>query len=94
MNIEKLAKKLKPWMQVDTWHTSHPKDSERFHLALNSAFSEFGNSISYDDFKEAMEYLSGELPSARLEAEYLTQAIERHASSAETISSYLSDLKN
>ena len=86
MNIEKLAPKLKPWMQVDTWHTSHPKDSERFHLALNSAFSELGSSISYDDFKEAMEYLSEELSSAKLEAEYLTQAIEGYASRAETIS--------
>lgn len=93
MNIEQLAEKLKPWMQVDTWHTTHPRDSERFHLALKSAFSEFGNSIGYDDFKDAMEHLSEELPSAKLEAEYLAQTIERYASSADTISSYLSDVK-
>jgi len=93
MNIEQLAEKLKPWMQVDTWHTAHPKDTERFHLALKSAFSEFGNSIGYDDFKDAMEHLSKELPSAKLGTEYLTQTIERYASKAETISGYLSDVK-
>lgn len=93
MNIEQLAEKLKPWMRVDTWHTTHPKDDERFHLALKSAFSEFGSAVSYDDFKEAMEYLSEELPSAKLEAEYLAQTIERYALNAETISSYLSDVK-
>ncbi len=93
MNIEHLAEKLKPWMQVDTWHTTHPRDSERFHFALSSTFSEFGNSISYDDFKDAMEYLSEELPSAKLETVYLAQTIERYASSAEAISSYLSDVK-
>lgn len=93
MNIEQLAEKLKPWMQVDTWHTTHPRDYERFHLALNSAFSEFGTSINYDDFKDAMLYLSKELPSTKLEAEYLTQTIERYASSAETIANYLFDVK-
>lgn len=94
MNIEKLAENLKPWMQVDTWHTTHPRDYKRFHQALNSAFSEFGNSISYDDFKDALKYLSEELPSAKLESEYLAQTIDKYASSAETISSYLSDIKN
>lgn len=93
MNIEHLAEKLKPWMQVDTWHTTHPRDSERFHFAISSAFYEFGNSISYDDFKDAIEYLSEEFPSTNLEAEYLAQAIERYASSAEAISGYLSDVK-
>ena len=93
MNIEKLAEKLKPWMQVDTWHTTHPKDCERFHKALHSAFAEFGSAITYDDFKDAMEYLSESLPSAKLEAGYLEQTIERYASNAETISSYLSDTK-
>ncbi len=24
MNIESLSNSLKPWMQVDTWHTTRP----------------------------------------------------------------------
>lgn len=93
MNIEKLAEKLKPWMQVETWHTTHPKDSERFNKALDSAFLTFGFSIGYDDFKDAMECLAEELPSGNLEKGYLEKTIERYASNAEIISSYLYDTK-
>ncbi|SDR75922.1 hypothetical protein SAMN05216198_0322 [Halopseudomonas litoralis] len=93
MNIEKMAEKLEPWMRVDTWHTTHPKDYERFHLALSAAFSEFGPAISYDDFKNAMEHLAAKLPSAKLAKQYLNEAIERYAANAETISSYLSDIE-
>lgn len=93
MNIEQLAEKLKPWMRVETWHTTHPMDTKRFHTALDSAFSAFGVSISYDDFKDAMEYLSETLPSGKLEKGYLEKAIERYASNAETISGYLYDTK-
>ena len=91
MNIEKLAEKLKPWMQVDTWHTSHPLDDQRFHKSLQAAFSEFGVSIAYDDFKEAMEYLVETGVASKLEAGYLEGSIEKSASKAEHISSYLSD---
>lgn len=93
MNIEQLAERLRPWMQVDTWHTTHPMDSKRFHQALNSVFSEFGASISYDDFKDAMVYLSETLPSGKLEKNYLKKTIERYASNAETIFGYLYDTK-
>ena len=93
MNIEKLAEKIKPWMQVDTWHTSHPLDDERFHKSLQSAFSEFGASIAYDDFKEAMEYLVETGVASKLEASYLEENIDKSASKAEIIACYLSDIK-
>lgn len=93
MNIEKLAEQMKPWMQVDTWHTSHPLDDKRFHKALQNAFSEFGVSIAYDDFKEAMEYLAETGDNSKLDAGYLEESIEKLASKAEHISSYLSDIK-
>ncbi len=93
MNIEKLAEKLKPWMQVDTWHTSHPLDDKRFHKSLQSAFSEFGSSIAHEDFKEAMEYLVETGVASKLEVGYLENCIDDSASKAEHIASYLSDTK-
>lgn len=91
MNIESLAKSLEPWMRVDTWHTTHPLDEERFHKALSGALNEHGNQISYDDFKDAMEYLFEKLyPNRNLNN--FQNEIERYAGNAETISSYQYDI--
>ena len=90
MNIESLAKSLKPWMQVSTWHTTHPLDKERFHNALSNAFKEHGCQISYDKFKEAMEHLFEKLnPDMKLEN--FESEIERYAGNAENIASYIYD---
>ena len=93
MNIEQLAEKLSPWMRVSTWDTTHPLDYKRFHKALESAFDEFGASISYDNFKDAMFNIAEELYPNKYPEEHLNKNIERFASNAETISSYLSDTK-
>jgi len=91
MNIEELAKSLKPWMQVDTWHTTHPLDSERFHKALSSTIDSHGCQISYDDFKDAMELLAEQLYPNKYEKSYLRRNIDDFASKAETITSYVYD---
>lgn len=91
MNIESLSNSLKPWMQVDTWHTTHPLDEERFHKALKSAITEHGCQMSYDDFKDAMSLLAEKLYPNKYEKSYLEESIDRFASNAELISSYIYD---
>ena len=91
MNIEELANSLKSWMQVDTWHTTHPLDSERFNKALSSTIDSHGLQITYDDFKDAMELLAEKLYSNKYEEKHLYDIIDKFASKAETIISYLYD---
>ncbi len=90
MNIESLAKSHEPWMQESTWYTTHPLDSERFHKALSNTLKEHGCKISYDEFKEAMEYLF-EKHYSDMKLENFESKIERYAGNAENIASYLYD---
>jgi len=91
MNIESLKNELSPWLEVDTWHTSHPLDEQRFHQALKSTFDTLGASITFDNFKEAMLQLAIEhhptmLPSQR------DETIEKFAQKAVIIANYLLDI--
>ena len=90
MNIEKLKTALAPWLRVDTWHTSHPLDEERFHHALKSAFDLLGTSISFDNFSEAMDLLAKEFHPT-FQASYRNEVVEKFAQRAENIGSYLHD---
>jgi hypothetical protein len=60
MNLSLLKEKMRPWMKIKRWHTEHPCDDERFHLALKAAFDQFGVKIQYADFKEVMKELADE----------------------------------
>lgn len=90
MNIEKLKAALIPWLKVDTWHTSHPLDEERFHRALKIAFDSLGTSIAIDDFREAMGQLANE-HHKNFQAHQRDEFIEDFARRAEYIASYLHD---
>ncbi len=90
MNIKKLKTSLAPWLRVDTWHTAHPLDDERFHHALKSAFDSLGTSITFDDFKESMEQLAKK-HHPKLQACYRDVLVEKFAQRAEEIASYLHD---
>ncbi|EJN32546.1 hypothetical protein PMI35_01080 [Pseudomonas sp. GM78] len=91
MDIEKLKFLLKPWLRVDTWHTGHPMDDERYHRALHSAFEELDVNISTDDFRQAIALCLEE--SCPGDEKAFKGAIEEFAQRAEYISSYLYDLK-
>ena len=91
MDIEKLSLLLKPWLRVDTWHTGHPTDDQRFHRALKAAFDELGVQISSDDFRKAIvtclkEHRPGDVGA-------FESKIEEFAQRGEDIASYLIDLK-
>lgn len=90
MDIEKLKTALTPWLRVDTWHTSHANDEERFHRALKSAFDLLGTSIAFNDFREAMEQLAKE-HHPNILACYRDELVEKFAQRAEDIGSYLHD---
>ncbi|SPO56159.1 conserved protein of unknown function [Pseudomonas sp. JV551A1] len=92
MDIQALQLSLLPWLRVDTWHTMHPKDEERFHQALHVAFGELGYSIAYEQFYEAIHRtLSERQPGVEV---YRSKTIEEFARRAEVISSYLFDVRN
>ncbi|AVF55461.1 hypothetical protein AL527_09955 [Pseudomonas fulva] len=61
MDIYPLQLFLQSWFRVDTWHTRHPKDEERYLLALHVDFHEFGYSIAYGQFSGAIHCKSSEL---------------------------------
>lgn len=95
MNIENLAKCLKPWVQVSTWNTHHPLDEERFHKAVKSAIDSHPETcISYESYKEAIEYLVNELYFEKYESEFIEDIIKRYSEKANSISSYVFDVKN
>lgn len=91
MNIEKLALLLKPWLRVDTWHTSHPSDEKRFHLALHSAFDELTPHISAEQFRSAIALCLNDCRPGDVTS--FKARIEGLAERGEYISSYLGDLQ-
>jgi hypothetical protein len=80
-------------MQVDTWHTGHPLDEARFHVALKRAFNDLGIAISGADFQESIAQLALELHPAWQDAHH-SKLVDEFASKAECISSYLVDSQN
>lgn len=91
MDLKALQLSLLPWLRVGTWHTGHPKDHERFHQAIHTAFSELGLSISYEQFYDAIHKNLAEIsPGAEV---VFTNEIEEFARRAEMIGSYLFDVR-
>lgn len=92
MDIQALQIFLLPWLRVNTWHTRHPSDEERFHHALHVAFKELGYSIAYEHFYDAIhKVISERQPGHEL---LRSKAIEHFARRAEVIGYYLFDVRN
>ncbi len=92
MNLSKLSECLKPWMQVETWHTNHPSDEKRFNKSINHAFSELGENIHSSDFEEVISELA-ELTSPDMKESYREKLVTKYVIRAENIVSYLLDTK-
>lgn len=54
MDSEKLNSALEPWIRLETWHTFHPTDGERFHRAVRAAIESVGPSITKENFEDAI----------------------------------------
>jgi hypothetical protein len=91
MDIEKLLLLRKPWLRVDTWHTGHPMDDQRFHSALKAVFDELSVQISPDDFRKTIAACLKEHRPGDVGA--LESDIEEFRQRGESIASYLFDLQ-
>lgn len=91
MNVDEMANCLDPWMQAETWHTSHPSDTKRFNNALSDVVRKIGMSWGYSEFKEATLLSLEKHHPNLLENEYMLEEVERIASKAEIILTYLED---
>jgi hypothetical protein len=54
-----MTKKLKDilydkWLKINTWHTGHPSDMKRFHLAIEEIGSIVGI-VSYDEILDRIK---------------------------------------
>jgi hypothetical protein len=92
MDVEKLKEALRSWMKVETWHTNHPLDDERFHKALKNAFSELGTNIDGGSFEKVIRELADEYH-PNWDQSYKDEAVNEFAIRAEHIASYLYDAK-
>ena len=90
MDTSKIKESLRPWVQIETWHTGHPLDSQRFHNALSDVFELFGTQVSFNDFEEALTELVDEIY-PNWEEEHKEKTIHKYSLRAENIGSYLSD---
>ena len=93
MNIDLLKQCLRQWIQNSTWYTGHPLDDERFHRALHRVFSQPGECIFGDHFRQAISELTTELYPT-WEKSFRDEHTEEFARKAECISIYLSDTRN
>ncbi|MFG0631466.1 hypothetical protein [Pseudomonas sp. xss_2] len=92
MDMKALQLFLLPWLRVDTWHTRHPNDEERFHQALHVTFKELGYTITYEQFYDAIHKVIAERqPGHEL---HRIKSIEGYARRAEVIGYYLFDVRN
>lgn len=92
MNMEQLIDLLMPWLRVDTWHTLHPCDEERYHLALKRVFSIIGTQLDGEHFSEAITVVVEDLY-PNYEESYKEDLIQRFAIRSEHIANYLNDTK-
>ncbi len=93
MSIDALKEQLRSWIQANSWYTDHESDEERFYIALKGIFDQLGHEISGNDFEEAMAQLASELH-PNINEEYRSEFVNKYASKAETISTYLSTIQN
>ncbi|GEM_PF-1149374 len=60
METHRLKAALDPWMRLETWHTFHPLDEQRFHRALAAAFEVVGTPADALELETAMLELARE----------------------------------
>ncbi len=79
---------MERWLRIDTWHTNHPLDEERFFDALLIAESEGPRNFNVDHFLDVAHELV-EKHHPKFNAEFRDEVLSGKAISAETIMSYL-----
>ena len=86
-----IKKILKPWMQVNTWHTGHPLDDRRFHKSISELVIDVDlKYLNRSSIESAMHSLVDDLKIS-FDEEFLKEHIEKYVQKAETIIYYLHD---
>ena len=93
MKVEEISNCLGPWIQADTWHTSHPTDTKQFNNALSAVINTVGFAWGYDEFKDAINNSLEKHHPEQVENEHMQQEVDRCASKAEVILTYLQDIQ-
>ncbi|RZZ86968.1 hypothetical protein [Pseudoxanthomonas winnipegensis] len=88
MSKDALLKALDPWMKVQTWHTAHPLDEQRFHRAVAIACKTVGTPLDAYDIENAIMHLA-EKHHGAFEGHHLYDAMDHYAQEAENLSMYV-----
>ena len=72
------------WLKVTTWHTGHPSDNKRFHLAIKKVYVEIG----YITHEDILEGIKSNINSSVYNDEYIA-----YARKVSYILEYLNDTK-
>ena len=46
------------WLKINTWHTGHPSNEKRFHLAIKEVYTELGYILYEDIFEEIKDNIN------------------------------------
>ena len=92
MQTRTIKESLRSWIQIETWHTGHALDDQRFHASLHAIFNTHGTSFPIGDFEEALNDLIGELYPT-WELAHKEASIAKYTLQAECICCYLDDAK-
>ncbi|AZR35234.1 MULTISPECIES: hypothetical protein [Xanthomonas] len=88
MSKDALLKALDPWMKVETWHTAHTLDEQRFHRAIAVACRTSGTALDAAEIEEAIMQLAKKYHGA-FEGYHLYDAMDHYAQEAENLSMYV-----
>ena len=97
MNIEEqkkvIAEEMNKWVSLDTWHTLHQCDTERFNEGLKKCFERINGAISEDVFEEAIIGILKESDKDQLEEKdsMLKEHLQYYVDAVSHISSYCCD---
>jgi hypothetical protein len=80
---------IKPWAGIETWHSGHPMDEQRFYKAMHKLVSELGVSGDLvDDFNHALKKYIPADTKDQVTNDFWNNLLERYSLKAEIILSY------
>jgi hypothetical protein len=88
-----IRKALDPWMRVETWHTAHPLDEERFHRAVAVACKTFGTPLNASDIEDAIMELAKKYHGA-FDTYHLYEMMGHYAQEAENLSMFVQNTRD
>jgi len=79
---------IEKWVKVETWHTDHPLDDERFYKLLAVAESEGAHSFDVEGFVDVASELA-KRHHPEMQHEFLSNSVLEKGLQAEAIMGYI-----